>query len=80
MFKARAILLASTLLAASALSAHAEVNVVASIKPVHSLVAAVMDGVGEPGLIMWTVPVRRTITRSNHRKRRCSSLLMWCSG
>jgi zinc transport system substrate-binding protein len=52
MCKARAILLASTLLAASALSAHAEVNVVASIKPVHSLVAAVMEGVGEPGLIV----------------------------
>jgi zinc transport system substrate-binding protein len=31
---------------------HAEVNVVASIKPVHSLVAAVMEGVGEPGLIV----------------------------
>lgn len=52
MCKARAILLASTLLAASAISAHAEVNVVASIKPVHSLVAAVMEGVGEPGLIV----------------------------
>jgi ABC-type Zn uptake system ZnuABC Zn-binding protein ZnuA len=34
------------------LSASAEVKVVASIKPVHSLVAAVMEGVGEPGLIM----------------------------
>ncbi|WP_394687880.1 zinc ABC transporter substrate-binding protein [Hoeflea sp.] len=52
MFKGRAILLASTLLATTAFSAHAEVNVVASIKPVHSLVAAVMEGVGEPGLIV----------------------------
>lgn len=49
---ARTILLASTLLTASGLSAYADVNVVASIKPVHSLVAAVMDGVGEPGLIV----------------------------
>ncbi len=30
----------------------AEVAVVASIKPVHSLVAAVMEGVGEPGLVV----------------------------
>lgn len=44
--------LASTLLASSAVSAIADVNVVASIKPVHSLVAAVMEGVGEPGLIV----------------------------
>jgi len=44
--------LASTLLASSAVSAMADVNVVASIKPIHSLVAAVMEGVGEPGLII----------------------------
>ena len=36
----------------SAFAARAEVNVVASIKPVHSLVAAVMAGVGKPGLII----------------------------
>ena len=35
-----------------AVPAHAEVKVVASIKPVHSLVAAVMQGVGEPSLIV----------------------------
>lgn len=49
---AKSLLLASTVLAASASSAKADVNVVASIKPVHSLVAAVMQGVGEPGLIV----------------------------
>ncbi len=49
---AKSILLASTLLSASGASAVAEINVVASIKPVHSLVAAVMEGVGEPGLII----------------------------
>jgi zinc transport system substrate-binding protein len=32
--------------------ASAEIKVVASIKPVHSLVSAVMEGVGEPGLIV----------------------------
>src|ERR671918_792815 len=36
---------------ASALSA-AEIDVVVSIKPVHSLVASVMQGVGEPGLLV----------------------------
>lgn len=42
-------LLTTALLSTSALAAP---NVVASIKPVHSLVAAVMSGVGEPGLIV----------------------------
>lgn len=43
-----------TLLAATCLTstAFAAPNVVASIKPVHSLVAAVMEGVGEPALIV----------------------------
>jgi len=45
-------LLASTLLSFSTFAAQAEINVVASIKPVHSLVAAVMDGVGSPDLIV----------------------------
>lgn len=44
--------LASMLLATSAVAANGEVNVVASIRPVHSLVAAVMEGIGEPGLII----------------------------
>ncbi|EAU42055.1 probable high-affinity zinc uptake system abc transporter protein [Fulvimarina pelagi HTCC2506] len=48
----KAFFLASTFVTASAPAANAQVNVVASIKPVHSLVAAVMDGVGEPGLIV----------------------------
>ena len=52
MNRLKGLLLASTLIASSAASASAEVNVVASIKPVHSLVAAVMEGVGEPGLIV----------------------------
>ena len=49
---AKPLLLASTMLAATVVSANAEVKVVASIKPVHSLVAAVMEGVGTPGLIV----------------------------
>ena len=48
----KSIFLASTMLFATTVSAHAELNVVTSIKPVHSLVAAVMEGVGEPGVII----------------------------
>ncbi|MEM7747211.1 MAG: zinc ABC transporter substrate-binding protein [Pseudomonadota bacterium] len=39
-------------LLASVVTARADVNVVTSIKPVHSLVATVMKGVGEPGIII----------------------------
>ena len=45
-------LLASTLISTGTFTAQAEINVVASIKPVHSLVAAVMEGVGTPDLIV----------------------------
>ena len=44
--------LAATMIVASTTLARAEVRVVASIKPVHSLVAAVMQGVGTPDLIV----------------------------
>ena len=49
---ARTFFLASTFLTASSISAFADVNVVTSIKPVHSLVSAVMEGVGKPKLIV----------------------------
>jgi len=48
----RSILLCTTVIAATVSTAQAEVAVMASIKPIHSLVAAVMDGVGTPGLIV----------------------------
>ncbi len=52
MRRARLLFFVSSFLAASTVVASAEINVVASIKPVHSLVASVMKGVGEPGLIV----------------------------
>lgn len=52
MHRIKTLLLASSLLVGSALAAHAEVKVVASMKPVHSLVAAVMEGVGTPDIIV----------------------------
>ena len=49
----RTLLLTTALLAGGTLAARAEApNVVVSIKPIHSLVAAIMQGVGEPGLIV----------------------------
>ena len=48
----KSFLFATTLLSTCVGAANAEVNVVASIKPVHSLVAAVMEGVGTPTLIV----------------------------
>lgn len=48
----RSLFLATTLLVSSVNAAQADVVVVASIKPIHSLVAAVMDGIGKPGLIV----------------------------
>ena len=48
----RSLLLSTTVLSASVATAEADINVVASIKPVHSLVAAVMEGVGTPSLIV----------------------------
>lgn len=44
--------LSTGMLLASVIAAQAEVKVVTSIKPVHSLVAGVMKGVGEPALIV----------------------------
>ncbi|RED45812.1 zinc ABC transporter substrate-binding protein [Aestuariispira insulae] len=48
----RSLLITATSLALTATTAYAEPKVITSIKPVHSLVAAVMDGVGEPELII----------------------------
>lgn len=45
-------LLVATALCTLPASAHADVKVLASIKPVHSLVAGVMQGAGTPGLIV----------------------------
>ena len=44
--------LATTILSAGGPLAQAEVKVVTSIKPIHSLVSAVMVGVGEPSLLV----------------------------
>lgn len=45
-------LLAASAITSTTVTASGDTAVVASIKPVHSLVAAVMEGVGEPALIV----------------------------
>ena len=45
-------ILASTVISSSLSLANADVSVVTSIKPVHSLAAAVMEGVGKPNLLV----------------------------
>ena len=48
----RSFFFATTILSAGTATAKADINVVTSIKPVHSLVSAVMEGVGTPHLIV----------------------------
>ena len=48
----KAAFLATTILSTGITSASADVNVLASIKPIHSLVSAVMGGAGTPSLII----------------------------
>ena len=48
----KSLIAAAAMLATMSCLARAEINVVASIKPVHSLVAGVMKGVAEPKLII----------------------------
>jgi zinc transport system substrate-binding protein len=45
-------ILAASLLTGMPHTAHADIKVVASIKPVHSLISGVMDGAGTPYLLM----------------------------
>ena len=51
-FFARFITYIFIVLFAGSLTANAEIKVVTTIKPLHSLISNVMDGVGEPSLII----------------------------
>ena len=48
----KSLTLTTTLLSTITLIAQAKINVVASVKPIHSLVAAVMEGISVPDLIV----------------------------
>ena len=62
-------ILATTVLISSNALANAETKVIASIKPVHSLVSAVMEGVGSPGLLVKG-PVLHILIRLSPLKRK----------
>ncbi len=75
----KSVLLASTLLSTSAYAAKADINVVASIKPVHSLVAAVMEGVGTPALIVdgAASPHTYSLKPSQARELESADVVFW---
>lgn len=72
-------LMASAALAAVASGATAAPDVVVSIKPVHSLVAAIMKGVGEPQLIVdgAASPHTYNLRPSNARKLEKADVVFW---
>jgi zinc transport system substrate-binding protein len=73
-----AFLLATTALF-GATTAQAEPDVVVSIKPIHSLVASIMEGVGEPGLIVEGAASPHTFTMkpSNARDVQGADVIFW---
>jgi zinc transport system substrate-binding protein len=82
----RTVFLASTIIStsvtlASVTSVQADVNVVASIKPVHSLVAAVMQGVGTPDLIVQGAgsPHTYALKPSQAKQLQEADLVFWMS-
>ena len=72
-------LLLSTSILFGATAASAAPDVVVSIKPIHSLVAAVMEGVGEPALIVEGAASPHTFTMkpSNARAVQEADLVFW---
>ena len=60
-------------------AANADVSVVTSIKPVHSLVSSVMQGVGSPTVIIEVLDPHTPILSSHHRPSSCK-MLIWFFG
>ena len=74
-------LIASTFLFTSTAVATADVKVVASIKPVHSLVASVMQGVGEPSLLVEGAgsPHTYSLKPSQAKELQAADIVFWMS-
>lgn len=72
-------LMASVAIVAAASGATAAPDVVVSIKPIHSLVAAIMRGVGEPQLIVEGAasPHTYNLRPSNARKLEKADVVFW---
>ncbi len=78
-FKYSLVVVACVLFAALSVSAKAQVNVVVSIKPLHSLVSGVMVGVGEPHLIIdgLTSPHAYNLKPSAAQKLQDADFVFW---
>ena len=74
-------LLASTFLFTSTAVAAADIKVVASIKPVHSLVASVMQGVSEPSLLVKGAgsPHTYSLKPSQAKELQAADIVFWMS-
>ena len=74
-------LLASTFLFTSVTVATADVKVVASIKPVHSLVASVMQGVSQPSLLVKGAgsPHTYSLKPSQAKELQAADIVFWMS-
>ena len=74
-------LLASTFLFTSTAVATADVKVVASIKPVHWLVASVMQGVSEPSLLVKGAgsPHTYSLKPSQAKELQAADIVFWMS-
>ena len=75
----KSIFLTSALISGLSFTANAEINVVASVKPVHSLVSGVMDGVGKPDLIVQgsASPHTYSLRPSQARQLEDADLVFW---
>ena len=77
----KAAFLATTFLASAISVASADVKVVASIKPVHSLVSAVMQGIGKPVLLVEgaSSPHTYSLKPSQARELQAADIVFWMS-
>ena len=72
-------ILISALFSGLALTTYADINVVASVKPVHSLVSGVMEGAGEPDLIVQgsASPHTYSLKPSQAKQLEDADLVFW---
>ena len=77
----KSVVLATTMLSSSMTLAYADVKVVASIKPVHSLVSAVMDGVAKPTLLVEGAasPHTYSLKPSQAKQLQEADIVFWMS-
>ena len=75
----KSIFLASALILGISITAHAEINVVSSVKPLHSLVSGVMEGVARPDLIVKgsASPHTYSLRPSQARQLEDADLVFW---